>query len=197
MNATIETGPVRPVEARLKALFVRGLDGNVEAYHAFLGDLTGYLRGFLRKRLFELQDDIEDLLQEVLLGVHNGRHTYCPDQPLTAWVHAIVRYKLGDFFGSRSRSEAFSIPLDEDLELFAARDVQAADARRDLSKLLEQLPERQRLPILLMKLEGLSVTETAKLTGLSESAVKVGVHRGFKALALKVSRRFLNTEDLF
>jgi len=37
-----------------------------------------------------------------------------------------------------------------------------------------------------MKLEGLSVTETAKLTGLSESAVKVGVHRGLKALALKV-----------
>jgi len=34
-----------------------------------------------------------------------------------------------------------------------------------------------------MKLEGLSVTQTARLTGMSESAVKVGVHRGLKALA--------------
>ena len=34
-----------------------------------------------------------------------------------------------------------------------------------------------------MKLEGLSVTETARITGLSESAVKVGVHRGLKALS--------------
>ena len=34
-----------------------------------------------------------------------------------------------------------------------------------------------------VKLEGLSVAETARLTGLSESAVKVGVHRGLKALA--------------
>jgi len=29
------------------------------------------------------------------------------------------------------------------------------------------------------------VAETARLTGLSESAVKVGIHRGLKALAAK------------
>ena len=34
-----------------------------------------------------------------------------------------------------------------------------------------------------MKLEGLSVIEAARATGMSESAVKVGVHRGMKALA--------------
>jgi RNA polymerase sigma-70 factor (ECF subfamily) len=50
-------------------------------------------------------------------------------------------------------------------------------------RLLERLPERQRLPIIHMKLEGLSVTEVARITGMSESAVKVGVHRGLKALA--------------
>ena len=43
----------------------------------------------------------------------------------------------------------------------------------------------RRLPIVYMKLEGLSVVETARLTGMSESAVKVGVHRGLKALAAK------------
>ena len=52
-----------------------------------------------------------------------------------------------------------------------------------LHKLLKQLPERQRLPIVHVKLEGLSVTQTAQMTGLSESAVKIGVHRGLKALA--------------
>jgi len=30
------------------------------------------------------------------------------------------------------------------------------------------------------------VVETAQLTGLSESAVKIGVHRGLKALAAKI-----------
>jgi len=32
----------------------------------------------------------------------------------------------------------------------------------------------------------LSVTEAAKVTGMSESAIKVGVHRGLKALAAKI-----------
>jgi len=30
------------------------------------------------------------------------------------------------------------------------------------------------------------VVETAKLTGMSESAIKIGVHRGLKALAAKI-----------
>jgi len=36
------------------------------------------------------------------------------------------------------------------------------------------------------KLEGLSVKEAAELSGMSESAIKVGVHRGLKALAAKI-----------
>ena len=69
---------------------------------------------------------------------------------------------------------------------FAASDLDAHEARRDVMGLLEQLPDKQRLPILHVKIEGLSVAETARRTGLSESAVKVGIHRGLKALA----RRF-------
>ena len=68
----------------------------------------------------------------------------------------------------------------------AASDTEAADARRDLAKLLERLPDRQRLPIIHMKLQGLSVVEAARATGMSEAAVKVGVHRGLKALAAMI-----------
>ncbi|MEJ2389548.1 MAG: sigma factor-like helix-turn-helix DNA-binding protein [Chromatiaceae bacterium] len=52
-----------------------------------------------------------------------------------------------------------------------------------MNKLLAHLPDRMRLPIVHTKLEGLSVAEAALATGMSESAVKVGVHRGLKALA--------------
>lgn len=69
------------------------------------------------------------------------------------------------------------------MEFLAATDSEAAEAKRDLGKLLQQLPDRQRLPIVHTKLEGLSVSEAAQATGMSESAVKVGVHRGMKALA--------------
>ena len=72
------------------------------------------------------------------------------------------------------------------MALFADSATDAGDAQRDLGGLLDTLPDRQRLPILHVKLEGLSVAETAQRTGMSESAVKVGIHRGLKALALRI-----------
>ena len=125
-------------------------------------------------------------MQETLLAVHNHRHTYDVNQPLTAWVHAIARYKMTDLFRRRSVRESLHDPLDDDFELPAASDLEAGDARRDVEKLLALLPDRQRLPIQHVKLEGLSVQETARLTGMSESAIKVGVHRGLKALAAMI-----------
>ena len=110
------------------------------------------------------------------------RHTYESDQPLTAWVHAIARYKLIDLLRSKSVREALHDPLEDDLGVFAESSTDASNARHDLARLLGSLPDRQRLPIEHVKLKGLSVTEAAALLGMSESAIKVGIHRGLKAL---------------
>lgn len=170
-------------EDRLKDLLVRGLDGDAGAYHRFLVELSARLRAFLRRRLARAPDEVEDLVQETLLAIHNQRHTFDSAQPLTPWVHAIARYKLVDFLRRRSRENLTGEPLDDELESLSTADADAAEARRDLAKLLEALPERQRLPIVYVKVQGLSVLEAARLTGMSESAVKVAVHRGLKALA--------------
>lgn len=166
----------------MQALLLLGLAGDAGAYREFLGALAVHLRGFLRRRLAQRPAEVEDLLQEVLLAVHNARHTYQAQQPLTAWVQAIARYKLADHWRGQARRESRHELLEDDSELFACGDEEPAEARRDLNKLLGQLPDRQRLPIVHVKLEGRSVEETARLTGLSSSAVKVGIHRGLKAL---------------
>lgn len=186
MDRTTDYGALRERETRLQGLLLAGMNGDEAAYRTFLVELSAHLRGFLRRRLLQQPGDLEDLVQEVLLAVHNGRQTYRQDQPLTAWVHAIARYKLTDYFRARSRHDALNDPLDDDAELFAAPDLEPAQAKRDLGKLLDELPDKQRLPIQHVKLEGMSVAETAKMTGLSESAVKIGVHRGLKALAAKI-----------
>ena len=188
MTRTTEAASSRPsdIEAELRTLFLRGLDGEHAAYQAFLQKLSAHLRAFLRRRLFGWPDEVEDLVQECLLAMHNKRHTYQSDQPLTAWVHAIARYKLIDLLRSKSGREALHDPLDDDLAVFAESSTDASDARRDLTGLLDTLPDRQRLPIEQVKLKGLSVTEAAALLGMSESAVKVGIHRGLKALGKRV-----------
>ena len=173
-------------EERLRRLLLQGLAGDSRGYHDFLDELGGYLRRFLRKRLARFPEDVEDLLQELLLTIHNQRHTYDRAQPLTAWVQAIARYKLIDLLRRRSRVEDLHESLDDKDDLWVTGDLAAAEARYDLATLLQQLPDRQRLPIHYVKIEGASVADTAVRMGMSESAVKVGIHRGLKALAATI-----------
>jgi RNA polymerase sigma-70 factor (ECF subfamily) len=173
-------------EARLAVAFGAGLAGDAAAYRCFLDELSGYLRAFLRRRLTARPDDVEDVLQETLLAIHNGRHTWDPGQPLKPWVYAITRYKLIDSARARARREDQNLPLDAVEDLLGDTDEEPRNARRDIGQLLELLPDRHRLPILHVKVQGMSVRECARLTGMSESAVKVGVHRGLKALAARI-----------
>lgn len=172
-------------EERLRGLFLQALAGDAAAYRQFLSALGSHLRAYFRKRLSQAPQDVEDLVQESLLAVHGSRHTYRPQQPLTAWVHTIARYKLVDLLRARSRREALNVPLDEALEVFSQSQDEAAEARRDLAHILQSLPERHRRALVMVKLEGASVAETARATGMSEVSVKVGVHRSLKALSAK------------
>ena len=131
-------------EQRLRSLLQGGLAGDAAAYQSFLRELSAHLRSFLRRRLVSLPDDVEDLVQESLLAVHNQRHTYDPGQPVSAWVQAIARYKLVDLLRRRAAKDLLTEPLDEESELFASADTEAAEAQRDLNILLDTLPDQHR-----------------------------------------------------
>jgi RNA polymerase sigma-70 factor (ECF subfamily) len=187
-DATHATHAHAHTERMLRSLLLAGLDGDAQAYRRFLQQLGIRLRSFYRRRLSGWPDDVEDLVQDTLLAIHNQRHTYRSDQPVTAWVHAIARYKTIDLLRARRVREALHDPLDDDAHaLFDTSEVEATEARRDLDRLLATLPDRQRLPIEQVKLEGRSVAEVASATGMSESAVKIGIHRGLKALAARIA----------
>ncbi|MEJ7808347.1 MAG: sigma-70 family RNA polymerase sigma factor [Telluria sp.] len=170
-------------ELRLHALFVQGLEGDEQAYRRFLQATATHLRAFLRRRLSSWPEDVEDLVQECLLAVHNQRLSYDTGVPLTAWMHAIARYKLIDWFRRHARQGSLHDPLDEADGLFASVDEDAGHARRDVLSMLSTLPDKQREAIIYTKLDGLSVREAAAALQMSEAAVKVAVHRGLKTLA--------------
>lgn len=174
---------LQDAEDRWRNLFLAALAGDDEKYLVFLNETALHLRGYFRRRLPQFADEIEDLVQETLLALHIQRHTYDPGRPLTAWMHAIASYKLVDRWRAYGSRELLTKPLDGDDEAFAFTDMHATDARIDIQSLLVRLPDRYRLPILQVKLRGISIAEAATASGMSESAVKVGIHRGLKILA--------------
>lgn len=174
-------------EAGLRPLWLRAQSGDEVAYRAALAMIATRLRGYFRRRMQNLPDDLEDLVQETLLALHLQRGTFDPALPVSAWVHAVARHKLVDLWRRRGRHQALHEPLDGvDENALVQRDTEEGGTRRDLAKLLQILPEAQRLAIALTRLDGLSVAEAAQRTGASESAIKVQVHRGLKRLAALV-----------
>ena len=174
-------------EAALRAWMLQGLGGDEAAHRAFLTESAGLLRAFFRNRLRGRPEDAEDLVQETLVALHTKRDSYDPAYPITAWLYAIARYRLIDHL--RRAKHRTHAPLD-DYEIANERpDYDAAEARLDMMALLNRLPEKQRTAITMVKLEERSVSETAASTGLSESDVKISIHRGLKTLM-----RFLGQE---
>jgi RNA polymerase sigma-70 factor, ECF subfamily len=184
MDADVETR-----ERELRDLMTASLDGDARAYRNFLGRLTGHLRAYFRRRFAEIghgTSEAEDLLQEVLIAIHTRRHTYDPRQPFTPWLHAIGRYKFLDYL-RRTRSGINDIPVESAEELIANSDIAAIETELDLDRLMSKISATARRAIQYMKLEGLTARETAARCGMSESAVKVAVHRGLKALASRIA----------
>ena len=181
---------VRSEEPQLCALMLAGLDGDATAHKTLLARLAVHLRAYFKRQLARVGKapaDAEDLLQETLIALHARRHTYDRSQLLTPWVYAIARYRLVDYL-RRGKAAARDVPIEDATEVLADDDTAAIDSRLDLRKLMAHLAPRTRQAIQMVKLDGLSVSEAAARSGMSESAVKVSVHRGLRALSLLVGK---------
>ena len=171
-------------EPELKAFMLRALDGDVAAYRQLLEGVRLRLDGYFASRLRADPAQAEDLVQETLFAIHAKRATFDRDQPVTAWVYAIARYKLIDHY-RRAGRRRFT-PVDDENGLFVEDESAAAEARHDLSRGLAHLPQRTRDLVVSVKLHEEPVADVARRTGMSETAVKVAVHRGFKKLAARL-----------
>lgn len=177
------------LETQLKALMLAGLAGDGGAHSAMLKVLASALRRYYGRRLGAGAADLEDLVQETLIAVHSRRATYEPSAPFTAWAYAIARYKLIDFYRRQGRRP--TAPLEAADALFAADETDGWSAAQDLNRVLANVDSRTAALIRETRLEGLSMQEAAARAGMSETAAKVGVHRGLK----KLMARFAGGDD--
>jgi RNA polymerase sigma factor (sigma-70 family) len=187
----MDTTRISTTERELKALMVASLGGDAAAHRALLSRLSSHLRAYYKGKLARIgrgPTEAEDLMQEALMAIHTRRHTYHPTEPLTPWVHAIARYKLIDHL-RRTNAARANVPLDDTAEVTAQDDHVGMESAYDLTKLLAKLPDKMRRAIQAVKVDGLSVAETAARNHMSESDVKVSVHRGLKALAAAIARK--------
>ena len=172
-------------ENELARLFRAAIAGDESAYGEFLRRTACLVRSFARRKIMQGGIDPEDIVQETLLAIHMKRHTWRDNAPVTSWLYAIARYKTIDAF--RRRGRRAEIDIDEIADTFAEPESEAL-THRDVGRALEALAPGQRSVVAAVSVEGRSIRETATSLGISETAVRVALHRGLTAIARRFAR---------
>lgn len=164
-------------------------DGNSQAYEELLKGLQNIVRAFVISRLSDTSS-VEDVVQDVLLSIHGARHTFDSTKPFFPWFFAIVRRRYIDSLRRtyRKRDRGLDERLPNSGEYKDAVQEPSFELMEALRREFLRLPEKQQIAFRLTKIEGYSVADTAEKTGMTESAVKVYVHRAYKALKKSMER---------
>ena len=143
--------------------------------------------------------EAEDIAQNVFVQVYKSAGRYEVSSKFSTWLFTIARNLCLNEIRRRSRHPADSMdvshPEQEDQPLQQFEDKKAVSApdrvlHSELETKIEQavaeLPENQRLAILLCRQDELSYEEIAKVLGCSLSATKSLIHRGRETLKQKL-----------
>ena len=165
--------------------------GDAVAYESFLNLVYPYVRGIVRSRVGNWLD-IDDITQECLLGMHKSLATYHPSKSVKPWLHAIVRYKLIDYFRAHARQrEVVTSP--EIIERTGREEDEVGSEESsevDVYRLLEKLPEPLRRAVMLTRLDGLSTEEAAKKEGIRPAALRKRVSRAYLQMSRMLDHQF-------
>lgn len=153
--------------------------GDKAAYRVLLTDARDWLARYYARRI--VPHLIDDLIQDTLISLHAKRATYDPSRPFYPWLAAIARYRWIDALRKQTSMDEL-----QEADAVTPGEEDAVLSRLSLDSLLTRLPPAQANVIVLTRVEGRSIQEAARISGQSESLVKVNVHRGLKKLAALV-----------
>ena len=161
-------------------LVARCRRGDPRAFEELVGLTNRRVYG-LALRLVRDPHDAEDVAQEAYLRMFKGLAGFREEARFETWMHRIVTNTAFNHMRRRGRfGELFD--EEEPPEIPVAADTESSADRDRLQRALSELPEGQRVPIVLKDVYGLSCREIGEELGIEEGAVKVRLHRGRKRL---------------
>ncbi|OYX36749.1 MAG: hypothetical protein B7Y99_00305 [Caulobacterales bacterium 32-69-10] len=187
MNAGNEPDPV---------LVVRSLSGDQSAFTA-LARRHGPRLARTAKALGVTPDEVEDVVQQALVSAWRALAEYDLSKPFVAWVTVITANKARDWRrhkrSKRWWSEGPAFDQDEVLNvedpLAGAETLELRAQLRQVSIALQGLPDKFRIPLVMVTVTGLSQREAGAALGITEKAVEIRVRRARQLLAERLQGR--------
>ncbi len=129
-------------------------------------------------------DEASDTAQDIFIKIYKNLDKYNSEYKFATWV---IRITTNHIIDLRRRKKQETVPID-DVEYgiegggSPEDDYVREESSRELFRLIEELPEIYKEPLMLYHREGLSYSEIAEKTNESMSKVKNRIFRGRKML---------------
>lgn len=143
----------------------------------------------LALKMLQNPQDAEDILQETFIKAYKALPQFEGRSSLSTWLYRIATNEALMFLRKKRPTQ---VSVDEPVEddegnerprqildwcCLPESELMSTEARANLDRSVEQLPETLRAVFLLRDIEGLSTRETAEVLDISESAVKTRLSR--------------------
>ena len=154
-----------------------------------LARLTRLINGFLAGwNAYDFRSDWEDLIQEVLMGaavaLREGRIR--DRRAVVGYLRSTARHKFADHLKRHLRRHVKeTLPWEDVIDAHETPLVEhpeASELSRDLAQALERLPEKRRLAVLGVHVQGKTYDQVAEETGIPLGSLKRYLRDGLAQL---------------
>ena len=148
-------------------------------------------------RMLGSNSDVEDIAQQVFIRVWKSARRYVPRAKFTTWLLKITRNlvfnelrrtKRHAHVPLQSEPGAEDPPLKDEMNLAPDASLLELELQRTIEEAILQLPETQRLALVLRRYEQLSYEQIAEILDLSVPAVKSVLFRARSELRSRLSK---------
>lgn len=142
----------------------------------------------LAKRLLVSNEEAEDATQEILLKLWNNKNAIEQYNNVEAFSMTMTKNFCLDRLKSKQAQNLKIVHSNyEDHKLSLQKQVELNDSVNWVSKIMEELPEQQKLIVQLRDIENYEFEEIAKVLEMNETAVRVALSRARKTIREKLT----------
>src|SRR6266568_1436586 len=148
-------------------------------------------------RMLSSNSDVEDIAQQVFIRVWKSARRYVPRAKFTTWLLKITRNlvfnemrraKRHPHLPLQSEPGAEDPPLKDETNLAPDASLLESELQQAIEEAIMQLPESQRMALILRRYEQLSYEQIAEVLDLSVPAVKSVLFRARTELRSRLSK---------
>lgn len=179
----MNTNTPQKTELTEDAIIEKILEGDIQLFEILMRRYNELLFRTLRSYLF-VESDVEDTMQDTYIKAFEKLYQFKNESMFSTWL---IRIGINEALQRKRKSPKYkTIALQQDDNFLQIADQNTMNPERNtiykesssfMEKAIDTLPEKYKIVYMLREVEGLDISEISKCLNLSNTNVKVRLHR--------------------